>query len=421
MEYLLTDVGCGILQNPDNIESRKIAVADKIYEATIFKDKVLISPGVWNDNLYSKEEIEKAFTKTNWVDKINSALFEDHMDDETSKWLGYVENAYYINGILRGDLVLVDDNMTKKLLFGAKFGISPKVITDIPEEECNGCIKDFLFANFSVVTNPAVKTAFLNKQKTPEEKTDIENKDTIDEKIKNKNIEKMEDEKTESTLKEDEELLKKVDEKIATLSEEIKKQFEESFKNLQETITKSTEKSEKLSEEVVEDPSFKEVVDESAEEIVEETSEEVDEESGEEKLSDKLLSEYSDFVKSYLKEHKGASVEDAAAAFKKSGVKMADEKIVEPVIEATVDVEKDMKAELNKLEAEMQSRIQKLSEKKGAELKEMVEKKLIKEEAVRQTVPTDSVGDKTIKLSDKQLDEQMYEMFVKAEKSKYIK
>jgi len=57
-----------------------------------------------------------------------------------------------------GDLVVVDLNTAIKLAYGAKMGISPKVHG--PAE--GNAIQRFVFDNFSVVINPAVKTAWIN-------------------------------------------------------------------------------------------------------------------------------------------------------------------------------------------------------------------------------------------------------------------
>jgi len=130
------------------------------------KDKILMSPGVWNDFYYSEEEIQKAFKSTDWNAKENRSLFLDHLDGSGQEkfgalsWVGEITNPKIKNGVLTGDLVIIDKNLAQKLEYGAKMGISPKVTGETDEAE--SVMQNFLFDNFSVVINPAVKTAYIN-------------------------------------------------------------------------------------------------------------------------------------------------------------------------------------------------------------------------------------------------------------------
>lgn len=134
----------------------------------ILKKKILMSPGVWNGLLYDKEEIEKAYLKTNWDSKETISLFLDHEDNKVSEWVGWVKNPRLENGNIVGDLEIWDKDVALKLFAGAKFGISPKV----KGLEIDKKMTDFEFLNFSIVTNPAVKAAYinLNEKKMEEEK-----------------------------------------------------------------------------------------------------------------------------------------------------------------------------------------------------------------------------------------------------------
>lgn len=131
---------------------------DKIKIPFLIKNKVLMSPGVWNNYYYSPEAIQQAFNKTDWNNKENRALFLDHEDRRSREWIGEVINPKVEGDTVYGDLVLIDKPTAQKLAYGAKMGISPKVHG---EEEGNK-MHSFVFDNFSVVINPAVKTAYIN-------------------------------------------------------------------------------------------------------------------------------------------------------------------------------------------------------------------------------------------------------------------
>jgi len=136
--------------NKDDLENIKIPY--------IIKDKTLMSPGVWNNYFYSSEEINKAFLGTPWDNKEIRSLFLDHADKSSREWIGEIQNPRLQGDTLIGDLVVVDKPTAQKLAYGAKMGISPKV----HGSEDNSKMIDFRFDNFSVVINPAVKTAYIN-------------------------------------------------------------------------------------------------------------------------------------------------------------------------------------------------------------------------------------------------------------------
>jgi len=119
-----------------------------------------MGPGVWNGNLYTSEEIIKAFKNTNWNDKEVRALFFDHEDKRLSKQAGMVENPKLVGDKVLGDLYLYDkDAIIKVGLAKYRCGISPKVGG---QEDSNRKMSDFKYLNFSIVTNPACKKAFIN-------------------------------------------------------------------------------------------------------------------------------------------------------------------------------------------------------------------------------------------------------------------
>jgi len=137
------------------------------------KDKILIGPGVWNGVYFSKDEIAKAYSNTDWTDRHNSQLFNDHRDRETSQFIGEVDVAsLYLDevGNLKGDVVCYDLVSAIKLKYSKpKSGISAKVGGILDGTE----LKDFTFFNFSWVIDPAVKTAYINNSDSEPSKSDL--------------------------------------------------------------------------------------------------------------------------------------------------------------------------------------------------------------------------------------------------------
>ena len=69
------------------------------------KDKKLMSPGTWNGQYYSPEEMHKAFVATDWSRKEVKGLFLDHKDLEVTNWVGMIEREHMLGNDLFGDLV----------------------------------------------------------------------------------------------------------------------------------------------------------------------------------------------------------------------------------------------------------------------------------------------------------------------------
>ena len=143
----------------------------------VIKDKVLMSEGIWNNFYYSSEVIKDAFENTNWEDRRLRNLFLDHEDSRTSEWVGEVKNLNLREGTMYGDLIIFDPIFATKMEYGKpRFGISPKVFGD--SDKYTRTMKSFNFENFSVVMNPAIKTAYINnserKKAMPNENIEID-------------------------------------------------------------------------------------------------------------------------------------------------------------------------------------------------------------------------------------------------------
>jgi len=246
-------------------------------------NKLLISPGIWNDNEYSAKEIEEGFMKTNWNDKAKISLWLNHDDRNTEAFVGYVRNPTLASeGRIFGDLELWDEKTAVLLTEAmAKFGISAKLKG---EEDKKGKMKNFTFENFSIVTTPACSEAYINLSQK-EEEIKITSKY-----LKNENLEilKKEEFTTQRNERRSEEMekLEKEANKIEAgeskeLSEkEMLKALSEKFDKLLELLSKK--------------------------ELQEEVEGEIEEESSEEELSKKevLESKELELVKKELAEIK---------------------------------------------------------------------------------------------------------------------
>lgn len=183
----------------NKIESNKMIDIENITIPYVIKDKVLMSPGIWNDFYYSNQAIHDAFLNTRWDSKEIRSIYADHEDNRTREWVGEVINPRMKGEHLIGDLVIVDKATAQKLGYGAKFGISPKVHGTEDKNE----MLEFAFDNFSVVINPAVKTAYINNMETMKKdkiKKDMEETKMTEE---NKPEEKVEEVKPEEEVKEE--------------------------------------------------------------------------------------------------------------------------------------------------------------------------------------------------------------------------
>lgn len=188
------------------LQSNELSGKGVMNVPTIIPDKILMAPGTWNGVSYSSEEIKKAFENTDWSDKDVTSVILDHSDKplKVSDWVGWVKNPRMEGDNLVGDLELYDEPVLVKLVQAkAKFGISPRVKGT--EEE--GEFKNYIYENFSIVTNPAVKKAYINlsQERKNCKEVNMVNKDI------NSEDEVVEDEVKDEDVEEDKE--KKVEEK----------------------------------------------------------------------------------------------------------------------------------------------------------------------------------------------------------------
>ena len=280
------------------------------------KDAILLSPGVHNSRYYPAESIAGAYQMTDWSDKRIRALYVDHKDNEVPAWVGFVDNVRFDGENLIGDLWITDDSLAKKLALGAKFGISPK----LSGTEVDGVIRDFVFDNFSIVVTPACKTTYLNS----EQKGDV----------------KMEEDK-----------------KLEEQPVEEKVEQPEQKEEIKETVEAENEESQEAPEEP---------------EPAEESKEEAEEELSDEEILkefEELKSDYMEFVKKYIKEHPGASVKDAAKAWKKypkveeKSEEDKEKKYPYPYPEEYKKKLEELEEKINKIVSELSEKVESIEKK----------------------------------------------------------
>ena len=200
VEYLTEDINSKKLELAKILDNQNL---EKDVELPfILKDKIIMSPGVWNNYYYSREVVEDAFNATDWDEKERHHLFLDHDHDSTAAWVGKTENIRFDGMNVVGDLHIVDKPTAIKLAYGAHWGISPRVITETDEY----VITSFKFDNNAIVVTPAVKTAWINNVEVStmaeEEKTDVETTETTEEtktEDATETTEAVEEKKEEST------------------------------------------------------------------------------------------------------------------------------------------------------------------------------------------------------------------------------
>ena len=319
-------------------------------KAFVRKNWPLMSAGKANGINYSPEVIKQAFDATVW-DRKTTSIFLDHRPYEASTWIGEVKNLHLDGDDLRGDVYIYDVNTINKLEAGAKFGISP----ELEGREENGEMKEMKFLNFSVVFEPAVKTTYLNKDSggirtnyinqkfflSAESEKEIlieqvvdpamarfcfvdsdgnlcrwypqdgrilnmqdeEKKDGNDVKEEAKTEETKEESKEEpkqestQELSEIKEMLKRVLEENKEIKEELAKKKKEKYPEEKKEDYPAPEELKKKKKEKY--PEYPKMEEENRQKLGEELSEDIIEALRE------VNSEYTDFVKEYIKEHKG--------------------------------------------------------------------------------------------------------------------
>jgi len=323
--------------------------------AFVRKNWPLMSAGKANGIDYTVDVIKDAYDKTVW-DRKTLSIFLDHRPYEAATWVGEVKNPHIEGDSLKGDIYIYDPVLVNKLEAGAKFGISP----ELEGREENGEMREMRFLNFNVVFEPAVKTTYLNKD-GKEVRTNYINqkfflsaqseKEVLIEQVvdpamarfcfvdsdgnlcrwypQNGRILNMQDEekkegndvkeetKTEEASKEEpkqessqestqelseiKEMLKRVLEENKAIKEELKKKKDKYPEEKKEDYPAPEELAKKKKEKYPKEkyPEYPKMEEENRQKLGEDLPEDIIEALRE------VNSEYTDFVKEYIKEHKG--------------------------------------------------------------------------------------------------------------------
>ena len=310
------------LRQTANLEGTKIpdSKIENIKVPYIIKNKLLMKEGDFNGVHYPKAAIMEKVEEAN-----EKGLILDHLDTQNqgaSAWTGQVLNAHWGTGDegegLYGDLSIVDKSTAQKLAQGAKWGISPTI--DFEKNDVDGKIvaSDLLWKSFSFVINPAVRDTMLNNKQEvvtmPEENKTIKHPypaNLSDKGARGANAEEQ--------LEVDEKTLAVLEAKDAELKElrEMKTKIDTAKKEeLISTLTSNEFLIGRISDDEMSDRA--KTLMEKSTEVLGELAEMVGDHAE--------LSAFTDFVKTFMKKNKGATIAQAAKAFKAKGKENLEDK-----------------------------------------------------------------------------------------------
>lgn len=189
----------------------------------ILKDKILMAPGIWNENIYPSEEIINSFSNTNWEDTEVTQVFADHSDRNILSCVGKIINPRLSGDKIIGDVALWNKDAVINVVLGKmRCGISPKIKGK--EDKTTKSMSNISYINFSLVTDPACKKAYINLSQNNIQ-SPIENKPSIvglsNDTLLNERRLKMEEEKIVTNVNVEQTLAKdaKTDVKINELND----------------------------------------------------------------------------------------------------------------------------------------------------------------------------------------------------------
>jgi hypothetical protein len=293
---------------PVTEEMREQDLLSRVKLPLVMKNKVILSPGIWNNFYYSPPEILWAVKNSDWNDPKVRGLFLDHEDESTAKWVGEMENLRMDGENAVGDLIVVDPATAIKLAYGAKFALSPSLKG---EKSPDGKIEHFRFRNVGIVIDPACKTTFLNRN----EKGEVELMEFED---------NLNDAGVSAVAPAPQAVSTPPVIDVAKLQSDIvgavMKQLGEAKAKEEELAKKKADEETAMKckppEEVMAEKTYPYPYEGKGKKLSEMTSEELAEVAE--------LSAYTDFVKKYLEKNAGSTFKDAAEAWKK-GEKMTEE------------------------------------------------------------------------------------------------
>lgn len=308
----------------------------------IKKNKLLMAEGVHNGIYYPATELENARLETDY------GLFFDH-NDGTLTQVGVIQSPHWSNdgekgpGIY-GNVEIIDLPVAQKLEYGLKWGLSPTVDVDKNETDSGEKIAtDPIFLSWSLVLNPAVRATMLNKQMegvTMPENSNVEKlaeqlavtklaeqlaqkKKKIDDDEKEKAV-KEKKEKEEKEKKGLQDQVKELTSRLATIEDAKTLDECKGLMNKELLIGRTLKADEEARLDALKKLSSdqRKILNEEHDFLISSLQLDADENPGKylddvKGLSEQELSAYTDFVKKWLKAHKGKTITDAAKAYKK--------------------------------------------------------------------------------------------------------
>jgi len=269
----------------------------------------VMSPGVWNGKEYKARQIKEAFRRTDFSDSDVASLFNEHDDEDSRDWIGEVKNVRLEGDEIKADLDIVTADEARKVAYGARFGISPKV-TGLNR---GGTMHKFGFDNFSLVLDPAVKTTFLNSnQETSDDDVQKVNSTMVKPTMTEEQAEELSDEQREqlSTLVETAE-----NASVEDLAEIASPFMGMEASTLKEHIGGMVSEDEEEDEEYM---SAEEVAEQAASKVLEEMSddeEDAGKDEGEDEAEETMSAdEVADKVMSRISEEMGDDEEDESGS-----------------------------------------------------------------------------------------------------------
>lgn len=297
---------------------------EEIKGVKVFKleNELLMQAGHFNGVEYPEEELKKVIPDLN-----GSHLVLDHQDTKdrgAETWVGEVQNARWESagpkgpGIY-GDLLVVDSGCAQKLKFGAKWGLSPTWNYDNVGTEEEPIAANLSAPSFSFVLSPAVRDTMLNSLKNKE--GDIMPEEDLVKKKKKYPYPYPEPRKEDKYPGKRGQKIRQldVDEEVLDLLQEKDAQIRElqEFKNKVELQVKKEKVSQLLATEfLLERFNSEDELSSRQKELEEMEISQIDVLIDYNGLPEEL-SAYTAFVKKYMKEHKGATIAEAAKAWKK--------------------------------------------------------------------------------------------------------
>ena len=284
-------------------DTLEMKVDAKVPIPYVIKNRKLMSEGRWNDFYYPAAAIKKAYYNTDWSDKRVIALYLNHSDSDVASWVGEIQNPKQSGSDLYGDLVIYDPNLAIKLAYGKpKFGISPKVRGDADGKT----IREFVYENFSIVVNPAVKTTYLNKDNKKLYGGIYINQE---ESVMPEEEEKKEETQPQQEVKDE-----------PQAEQPVEKEAPKEEEKTEETLAKKKKKEYPYPEQMKKKDKY--------------PYPEADVKA--------KMSEYTDFIKKYIKDHPGADLASAAEAWKKKKTmnEMSEDELIKALEEVLTQLKK---------------------------------------------------------------------------------